>query len=926
MQMTVEISTKVYNELRLAPLFFVKFHERIWIDKNGQEHDDSSWKSVNSDFSISFPAQNLGNRANGYCLCLAESATYIEKQDSVGKKYVDKNQVKMVFRNVSNSVQDYTICLNSCIRRGQNKEDKFYHLEILWLLDKMYIDANNLIEAIKKYDVRYRPYILDILRHIGHCLSVKKQNVLNKVCTSLNGQYDVYMPKMLTDAVQFLQKETEADEMNLFQLIDESEIDDKNIFQLIDVFWRKIFNVAYVNKNVKTDNPLLQLACWFSNEKKLADYSILIPLFALVSEEVRLKIVKRYFHDIRCGNTTLDIQLLQQFVDNKFSCFIRYRYCTETPSEKVKLTVPFLCDTLITLYNSNGNAFQTFDGILDFAMTHCDQVHPDIDFDLARIIPTCEHSVVYNTNFKGFIDYQLIRKLNTTKLSDENLLIAIRSILDKYGRRKYYPVCKYNNDKEIENTVYEKCQSIFKKKRTNQPSRQNENQCSGIGYKLYEDKWEMDDKNAEILRTIASSDYSFRKSDSVYYVDIQDISVDTLRKYIISLPQKYQMVGEEEFLVPSYNEETYDLFLIKSFSEILRMRIVPQKGALVGKEFDVFGYWKEIEATLSGKEKRNPHGEVYKRALSVFKEKESNEVYQRIVASLKKELMVKEFIGEYFELKYNRQQLEGLINRYYFKETFKNDDNDTKREFLKSSFAGHFKPYCAPSLSEANNPALDLPFFWCRGKECFHNNLANQTLAEQNNWHNYSLYHMAEIIGYQKLHMTPGGYEPDNVVRVFIAVTNKAMQKFKRLKCRGCGHLMFADKSSGFNRQNYYSCINPICPDVRIPVYLSYCYKCKNGLIDSRDTKRCPNYWYICPTCLACCNDDLYERQVQRYRIVNRPVPERIAKMLKHGHNDKGEYFCPYCGGPIEKVKDEHSNEDRQGCPRCHKEFGKSLY
>ena len=694
------------------------------------------------------------------------------------------------------------------------------------------------------------------------------------------------------------------------------------------------FCVAYVNKMGKTNNPLLKLTCWFSNEDKLADYNILIPLFALVSENTRLNIVKRYFHDVRCGNTTFDMQLLQQFIDNKFVDFIRYRYCTETPSDKVILTVPLLCDNIITLYNSNGKAFQTFDGILDFAMTHCDQAHPDINFDLAKFFPTCEHSAVYNTDFKGFIDYQLIRRLDTSKLNDENLLIIIRDILDKYGRRLSYPVCKYGNDRKIESTVLETCKSSLEKckcalreKAANDSSQQNKSQCLGIGYKFYEDKWmvDIDDKRMEILKTFVFPNSSFR-TDSVYYVDIQDVSVDMLRKYVNSLPQKFQMVGEDEFLVPSYKEETYDLLLIENLSEILRMRIVPQKGALVGLRFDVFGYWKEIYATLSDGEKLDTKGETYKKALSVFKEKESNEVYRRTVASLKKELKINEYNGEYFELKYDSQQLDRLISRYYFKETLKDTDNDTRRDFLTLSYTAHFKPYCAPTLSEANNPAIDLPFFWCRGKECFHNNLTNQTLAEQNDWHHYSLYHMVEIIGFPKLHMTPGGYEPDNVVRGFIAVANKAMQKFKRLKCRGCGHLMFTDKSIGFNRHNYYSCINPICPEVRIPVYLSYCYKCKKGLIDSRDTKRCPNGWYICPTCLACCDDEQYERQAQRYRIINSPVPERIAKKLGHGHNDKGKYFCPYCGGPIEFVKDEHYGEERRACPRCHKVFDDRPY
>ena len=386
------------------------------------------------------------------------------------------------------------------------------------------------------------------------------------------------------------------------------------------------------------------------------------------------------------------------------------------------------------------------------------------------------------------------------------------------------------------------------------------------------------------------------------------------------------MVAEGEFLVPSYKVETYDLFLIKTLSEILRMRIIPQKGALVGLQFDVFGYWKEIYATLSDNEKKDINGAAYNKAKSVLKEKESNEVYQRTVASLKKDLKTNEYNGEYFELEYDRQQLVRLISRYYFKETLKDNDDDMRRNFLESSYIDSFKQYCAPTLSEANNPAIDLPFFWCRGKECFHNNLADQTLAEQNDWHHYSLYHMVEIVGFPKLHMTPGGYEPDNVVRGFIAVTNKAMQKFKRLKCRGCGHLMLTDKSSGFNRHNYYSCINPNCPEVRIPVYLNYCYKCKKGLIDSRDTKQCPNNWYICPTCLACCDDEQYERQAQRYRIINRPVPERIARMLGHGHNDKGEYFCPICGGPIEFVMDEHYDKKRRGCPRCHKFFTDNSY
>ena len=43
-------------------------------------------------------------------------------------------------------------------------------------------------------------------------------------------------------------------------------------------------------------------------------------------------------------------------------------------------------------------------------------------------------------------------------------------------------------------------------------------------------------------------------------------------------------------------------------------------------------------------------------------------------------------------------------------------------------------------------------------------------------------------------------------------------------------------------------------------------------------------------------------------------------------NNDKGEYFCPECGGPIEIVMYERYGEKRRGCPRCHKFFDDSPY
>ena len=54
--------------------------------------------------------------------------------------------------------------------------------------------------------------------------------------------------------------------------------------------------------------------------------------------------------------------------------------------------------------------------------------------------------------------------------------------------------------------------------------------------------------------------------------------------------------------------------------------------------------------------------------------------------------------------------------------------------------------------------------------------------------------------------------------------------------------------------------------------------------------------------------------------LTNRPVPSRIQNKRGYGHNDKGEYFCPKCGNPIQIIDDDHGNTFRR-CPDCNLNF-----
>lgn len=894
--------------MRKQPLFFVKLHSYKSRDDEGNKYVNYEWQSIDRDLGISFSADNFGQRDHGYCLCIIEKA--VQSIDREGKP--KEGCVDMFFHDAAaNNENDCLIVLNNCVVRSNDKEDKYAFVELLWFLDKLDVNVDALADAIRCYDSRIIPFILNIFRRVCRCLSLNKQNAIKSLFDSFSNRYDIYMPTLVTEAIQLCNISYNNADANLFQLIDKVVGHDSSIFP------------SEIERS--SNNKILRLKCWLHSEEALDDYNILKPLFSMVAEPIMLEIVKRYFHDIRLGNTALDTELLVQFKDNHFDEFIRYRYATETPAEPIVLTVPLLCDNLLTLYNSKGEAFQTFNGVLDFAMAHCDKAHPGIGLQLERIIPTCKHGAVYNRYyFKGFIDYQVIRKINRESLTDKSLLDGIRMILDSYGKRMQYPVCKYGDGSKIDDDQCARCSKEFVTKK--EPKERTKLEC--YTYKNYDDKWIVSNNSDNIVVL-----NSFLRSNVVgtryeLYVNLDMVSVEVFRRYILSLPTLFEELGNEEFLVHSYTnkDKTYQQFLVEKYSEILRMRIFPQRGALVGKKFDVFGYWKQESENLTPEQQKNRESQEYKVANERYMLKEKEEVYKRTVDSLKKELGIQEYNGSYFELPYKRSTLVKIINKYYFKESFKKDDNILSHEFLTSScISDKFQPSCAPKLSETKNQAIDLPYFWCRGKECFRNNLEGQTLSENNNWRSYSLYHLTEIIGYPKLHMTIAGYEPDLVVRNFIAVASKAMQKFRRLKCRACGHLMFTDKSSGFNRYNYYSCINPTCSEAWKPVYLNFCYKCKKGLIDSRDSKQCPNGWYICPTCLACCDDAQYERQAQRYILSDNPVPDRIQRMLGHGHNDKGDYFCPDCGNHIEMVQDGHG-DFFPGCPSCHKNYYENIY
>ena len=517
MQISIQTESSLYEEMRKHPFFFLRLHEETKHGYNSSGETNLYWEAIDHEDVICFSAGNFGNISIGYCLCKVDKGEFVLDKEG----HLNENMVTMYFHEVVPSENDLYAILYDCVSRSMNLDDKYSFVTLLWVLDKCSISQQTLVDVLRKIpNAQSRVYVLEILRQHGRCLSRNKQMVLANVCEEFGARYDIYMPAMLVEALDFCQgKGIDRKHANLFSLVD---------------FVMSSRTDIDLSAAVGTDNPLIKLRLWFKSDSSFGDYSILPSLFTLVSEPVKLQMVKRYFHDVRLGNTEFDCELIKQFIDNKYDSFTRYRYSITTPMDSIILTVPLLCDTLLTLYNTKGKEFQTFNGILDFAITHCDSSHPSVDWKLERILPICNHGVIINNDFKGFVDYQYVCEINESKLQDkEGVETVIRYLLHHHFSRVYYPSCIHENGSMLLNGQCELCPKI------NEPNNRNSSgQLNCVVYKPYADRWKVDVSEPSMstfVSKVIDSESEARQNAVGSVLTLDMVSVKSFHQYVLNL-------------------------------------------------------------------------------------------------------------------------------------------------------------------------------------------------------------------------------------------------------------------------------------------------------------------------------------------------------------------------------------------------------
>lgn len=901
---TLRIKRDIFSKLwdKGIPLFFfnkdtewdsiVRDYRTVWKPENASIEsrlygDDAFPHSINDvAFIYAKPFNSPQNN-------LSDDLVEIEYEEFIADNY---NHVKAVFLlHLSNRY---------------NAQDKYACRELIWYLNKYFLNYEILNQVLGEFDAQsIRPFFINELKAYGLCLPIPKQSLIQRIVSNFGGSYTIYCPIQLSEAIKTIDPNYNINsdwKSNIFDLVRKATIVPRN----------EDNNLHYdVMKDNDITNFFLQIRRWLVDpDYSFTDYNMLMRMLRLFSPSQQMLILNRYFLAIKQAQTTFDIELLKKFKDNQFDNWSIYYHSAERGSKPVLIGLQLLCDNILTFLSSGGQALQTINGTLDMAYSQCNVNNPAVDFQLDRIVPICNGGAIPNkSGFKGFICYEIIHVINEEHFNDDKFISDFTmQIVNTIGRRHSKTTCSIHGDNY----------SVCEKKSLNPNACIDSPRCENYR-SVYLDRWTFYNPSEQQC-WVANI---FLKGKQLTKGQQLEISLDDINPNVAEIRQNLLKFLSETlsakaahgdfpkgYIYP--NSCSFDFQNIyRSILKPVWMQIEPRNNAYIGLGLLAPKIGVRLEDYGSKRE-----------GTDAIRRKETDYIKPIIISSMQSIIGTSAESDGKFYLFYDTELLRRLQATFYSTKSSSNGDDYNDRDlcFLQRSHS-IYKSYCAPEYTGDTNKATNLPYFWCRGRECYMNALYEQTLATCKSWRNYNIFHLLEILGCPQITKTEAGFEASKLIRDFIGMVNKAAQLFRRVICRECGHILFPIKRNNFNQYNNFECFNPICTAKGTRVYLSQCHHCKSGMIDSRDSKSCPNGWRICPTCLSCCTDDQIEFQAQKYIRGRRPVPEFILRTRSHGHNDKKQYFCPKCGGEIVKVYDEEKGETHVFCNECRTLYPKAV-
>lgn len=579
--------------------------------------------------------------------------------------------------------------------------------------------------------------------------------------------------------------------------------------------------------------------------------------FPYLNETYRAKAIRRYFYEIKKGNVKYSESTQKIFLSQNFYYYSDFRYIFEKWPNERNVATEFLFDCLATYENTKQENFQVYNGILDWVVKQSVSRESLIELNFKDWLLKCEGGVLLNPQFMGFADFQITYEFDELSFEDEPLENSIQTLLRRSSSQRYHI--------EKEKLIDSKTGKVILNEDTGEPMTRSKT--------IYEDIWDVNNNWKPVVDLFVNWDIEddFETKPNKVSFSKKMIDKSIVREKVLEYSRT--KFGTET-PTKSYRENN---LIINLFGSPLTMAATMYDDTTLG---------------------------AYESIMQV----------QEVRENVKKKL--EEIFGESLSCEYDPAKLSEACRISLF-----NNNGNTVKDCFETRklivYPYKYPKYCSPKLSESEIYLTDRKCANCDRELCF-----NTCVKKEPQWQDYKLVHLLEIIGYQILDKTDAGYIPIHTYSTFVGQINKAIRFFKRLKCTQCGHILFPVVKNP-NKPNLYrnfKCMNPFCSEYNKEIYLNYCFQCKSGIIDSRETKQCPNGYYICPTCKSCCSNEVFDRNVQRYKLLGRPIPAKMAAQQGTGHKDNNMYFCPKCGKQmLLRSNTDATQWSNYFCPDCEK-------
>ena len=610
-------------------------------------------------------------------------------------------------------------------------------------------------------------------------------------------------------------------------------------------------------ENQDIDNPcgFVRVIQWLQDEEKNITLEELEAGFAYLGEDKRVAAIKRYFYDVKRGAFQYNNTSLKAFSSQNYQYYSTLRYIFEKWPGNRNVSTEFLLDCLKTYEQTNQERFQISDGILDWAIQKSIEVNRPIEMNFRDWLCYCQGGILINKNFRGFASFEIQYELDDYAFEEEQLRKSIHAMVGKYCKRLFH----------WEEVV------IKTDPKTGEPFRDPKtNKIETTQVMIYENRWSV------------LSEVDGKKVDYEKYADLfvnwdkkpetepeNDVFTPEMVDYSIVRDRVEAYLNKEYGSLTPYVSERYPDDIVKMFAYEIGMRATMDNSISMGENPGV----------------------------------DESVVKQRITGRMA-ELFGETFECEYDPVKYHRAIVDSLFRLIV---DYERDDYKRCFEKREKMYGYGRRIYCAPELTDSPNLLTGRKCANCQGDMCFMTGIKKNP-----DWEEYTLIHILEIIGYHVLEETEAGLIPNPVYIQFVTQINKAILFAKRLVCKECGHILFPAQKKGHSR---FKCLMPSCPEFNEEVYLNLCHDCKR-IIDSRDTKQCPNGMYICPSCGSCCSNEYFEFMADKYRVLGKKIPLFISRNIGNGHRDRNMFFCHKCGAQMVDVADKPGKNEWR-CLAC---------